>query len=185
MSVNNVDLRLFTGALARQSSGAPITNVAQMMEALAVGWSEGSPNNRALIATEDPYNQRQIGYQFIQMPENCYNFARMSAGDIPVDSGYYRMRGFIKFEARDQFRGLFEVDGADDQVWWRAKLTARGVEVARAGLLLDFASLRDTPFFSPATGDIVSDLALSLAKGQTKAIATTPLPQPTDTTAGE
>lgn len=144
----------------------PITNIAQMMEALAVGWAEGSPNNRALIAAEDPYNTRYVGYQFIRMPENRYTypFDRMSPGDIPVDSAYYRLRGFIKFEARDQFRGLFEVDGADDQVWWRAKLTARGAEIARAGLLLDFASLRDTPFFAPATIDMQNDLVLPPAQ---------------------
>jgi hypothetical protein len=125
---------------------------------------EGAHNNRALIATEDPYNTRRLGYQFIQMPANRYNFERMATGDIPVDSGYYRLRGFIKFEARDQFRGLFEVDGADDQVWWRARLTARGAELARSGVLLDFKGLRDLPFFNPDMCGIEAEKAISMNK---------------------
>jgi hypothetical protein len=166
VSAANIDSFSNRGPVTRIKPAAPITNIVQMMEALAVGWVEGSGDNRALIAFEDPYNTRYLGYQFIRMPENRYNFDRMSPGDIPVDSGYYRLRGFIKFEARDQFRGLFEVDGADDQVWWRARLTARGAEVARAGLLLDFASLRDTQFFAPATSDIASDLVIPFATKQ-------------------
>lgn len=142
----------------------PITNIAQMMEALAVGWVEGSHNNRALIAIEDRYNTRRDGYQFIQMPENRYNFERMAQGDIPVDSGYYRLRGFIKFEAQMQFKGLFQVDGADDQVWWRARLTARGAELARSGVLLDFKGLRDTPFFNPELSGIDAEKAISMNK---------------------
>lgn len=132
------------------------------MEALAVGWVEGAHNNRALIATEDPYNTRRVDYQFIQMPENRYNFERMAPGDIPVDSGYYSLRGFIKFESRMQFKGLFEVDGADDGVWWRARLSARGAELARSGLLLDFECLRDTPFFNPDMTRIDADKAIGM-----------------------
>lgn len=139
-----------------------ITNITQMMEALAVGWVDGAHDNRALIALEDPYNQRYRGHQFIQMSKNRYNFDRMSDGDIPVDSGYCRLRGFIKFEARDQFRGLFDVDGADDQVWWRARLTARGAELARAGVMLDFESLRNIPFFNPSMNIIESEKALTM-----------------------
>lgn len=162
MSTANIDSFCTQRPIARTKPGAPITNIAQMMEVLAVGWAEGSPNNRSLIAAEDPYNTRYLGHQFIRMPENRFKYPlyKMSPGDIPVDSGYYRLRGFIKFEARNQFRGLFDVDGADDQAWWRAKLTARGAELARAGVLLDFPSLRDTPFFAPLTSDIATDLAI-------------------------
>jgi hypothetical protein len=144
-----------TRAVATNSARA-VTNIGELFAALAVGWQSESPDNRLLIAGE--------GGQFIRVGPRRYlgEYFKPWPGDIVVDSGSYSMRGFIRFEIYSDFRELFTTNHAGDHVWYSAALTARGFELAQAGLLPELSRL-DHPFFNPAITDVASDLQLGMA----------------------
>jgi hypothetical protein len=133
-----------------------VTNIGELFAALAVGWQDGGRNNRRLIAGD--------GGQFIRVDprRHLHSFYSPWPGDIPVDGGGYSLKGFIRFEARTTFRDLFTTSSAGDDVWCSAELTARGFELAQAGLLLDCTGLNH-PFFFPPAAQIVPDLQLGAA----------------------
>lgn len=134
-----------TGAMAVRRSSEPVTNIGQLLEALAVGWKEGA-RNRRLIAG--------IGGQFVRTPESGFSYPYYRPGDrdLLVDSGTYSMTGFIQHEAGSTFPGMFRTDAADDDAWRSAELTAHGYRIAKLGVL-DFdhsaPAIKACPFFCP------------------------------------
>lgn len=124
-----------------------VTNIGQLFETLAEGWQPSGPK-RLLIAGERG--------QFIRVPpvHRGHLFHAKQQGDITVETGGYRMAGFIKFEARDLFPGLFATEEADDGEWCLAKLTGEGVAYARAGLIAfdnSHPDIKRSTFFNPPT----------------------------------
>lgn len=129
-----------------------ITNVGQLFEALAEGWEQDSLDNRILIAGD--YGQ------FVRVPAPFeYPFHKRWRRDISVESGNYSMRGFIRFETRRLFPGLFNVSAADDGAWIAAELTMEGFAIASAGVL-PFKSGENDPhiaFFAMPEKHIATD----------------------------
>ena len=137
---------------------AAITNIGQMLEQLSVGWVDGSPDNRMLIAGE--------GGQFIRVRPRHYGhcYFKPNVDDIAIDSGSYMLSGFIKFEIPAAFRELFVTARASDGAWASATLTKRGFEMASVGLL-DLTGLDKLhPFFGPDMRDIEVEKAISMYK---------------------
>lgn len=146
----------------------PITNVVDLFEALAVGWTLGGEKRYLMAAQDTPFvrtNPRAPTSQF----------GRMDAGDIPVIVlGHgYNMRGFVQFETQYLYRGMFETEQGDDRTWYRAWLTEAGFQFAQCAVF-DVARLhRDIaacPFFHPAAKDADADLALPSAAVTVKAL---------------
>lgn len=135
-----------------------VTNIAELFDALALDWKDGSPANRFLLAGDDG--------QFIRIPENKWTtpYYRKGEGDIPVESGSYSMRGFIKFESQSLFRDMFNVDSCDQGSWFSAKLTKLGYEAAVSGILsfsLFHPDIKRCKFLNLSSRLIVTDMALT------------------------
>lgn len=135
-----------------------VTNIGELFEALAIGWEEGSHKNRYVFGGEK--------VQFVCVSgEHIYPpHARIREGDIPIETLSYRMQGFIKFEAKYLFKGLFEARYSDYDDAGRAWLTPEGFRISKAGLIdFDFAHHRDfkhCEFFNPSVKAIAQDLML-------------------------
>lgn len=154
--------QIINAASTAITSPSKVTNIGELFDALAVGWVEGSPDNRILIATDR-------NRQFIKLPaiRGRHLYADMVDGDIPVESGGYRMRGFIKFESKFMFRDMFECeDAGGDNVTWIAKLTRLGYEAAISGVMtfnIDIPDIKRCSFFNPESRNIAKDAALTHA----------------------
>lgn len=148
MSRNEVARRSGGVSLANEGRPEPITNIVSLFEAMAVGW--GSGRNRYLLAGD--------GGQFVRVdPHNFpHHFYNPTPDDIPVvvlNHGY-DMRGFIQFEARDLYRGMFETERDDQGVYLIARLTAKGFRFAQAPVFDVHRLHRDIAncsFFNPST----------------------------------
>lgn len=123
--------------VARHDGPSAITNIGQLFEALAVDFNNPNGSCRTLIAMEWPKQ-----------------FVRTQTGlEIPVYSGNYMMRGFIRFESTSMFDGLFETHVSDDMEFMSARLTDAGYEFAKSGLLAFDGTERhvmEQPFFTPS-----------------------------------
>lgn len=141
-------------AAVTQTFPERVTNISELFQALSVGWDEGK--KRKLIAGK-------WGGQFIRVfGERPHHYYNKSENDIPVDSGSYRMTGFIKFESKI-FKGMFETYIDDQDVFCEATLTEKGFEFAKLNIVdFDYAhsSLSHVPFFNPSIKEIKQDLML-------------------------
>jgi hypothetical protein len=139
-------------------ASAVVTNFGELLEALAVGWA--NPNTRrVLLGLDNGKGLIRTGY--IGMP-----FFR-EPGDIDCDTGSYRPRGFIRFEAAREFRGMFEIGHADDGAWYSARLTQQGYVMASNGVIDLPTKSRDfmtSSFFNPAAVVVHGDQALAAPK---------------------
>lgn len=135
----------------------PITNFAELLDALAMGWVEGSHDNRIVIAGH--YGQ------FVRVAPRRYGnrYHKKQPGDIAIESGGYRLQGFIRFEIPSIFRELFTTGAATDGDWYCACLTLRGYEMTKAGIF-DFTGLSNHAFFVPESTNIVRDKEISMDK---------------------
>jgi len=154
---------LVTGHI-RPREPEPIRNIAQLFDALAVGWVEGGPN-RTLIAS------RHYG-SFVRPPphHSTHPAYRQAPGDIPVESGNYHMAGLIKFEANYLFPGLLKTESAEDDFFHMAWLTAAGYEAAKAGLLsfdVSHPDIARSAFLNPR-GPLVNGLPAIGAAAQSQ-----------------
>lgn len=161
--------QLAAGSGQRQA----VTNIGQLMEALAVGWVAGSYDNRRVMAGD--YGQ------FVRVDPRRYlhPFYKAWPGDIAIDSGSYRMAGFVRLEAPTVFRGLFKTDRAGDGVWHSAELTQHGYDLAIAGVLDDFKGLTNHPFFAPDLSDIQTASAINLSDSPRLAATSPPTKEST------
>lgn len=150
-----------TGALAERQLRA-VTNVGELLAALAVGWTEDVQTRRKLIAGGYPREQ------FIRIPGPMpYPRLKKHPDDIPAITAPYSLAGFLQFEVDSMFRGLFEVtcerDSGTGESWWTGSLTAKGFEIASAGLLefdMSHPDIQRAAFFNPAVRRLVDDRAL-------------------------
>jgi hypothetical protein len=132
----------------------PVTNIGELLHALAVGWQEGGcKRNRFLIAGD--------GGQFIRTPESSFgryhrNYYETWDGDIMVESTY-RMTGFIQFECKYMFPNMFKRYQDDQHTYLTAELTREGFEYASKGVIdIDLSNdfLKRCKFFNPAYRDV-------------------------------
>lgn len=150
------------GRLALGQAQQVVANIGELLEVLAVGWTEAESTQRTLIAGGYP---RQ---QFIRVPgETPYPRLQQHPGDIAAVTAPYSLAGFLQFEADSMFKGLFEIqcelDAGSNERWWMGRLTRKGFEIASAGLLEfdnSHVDVQRAAFFNPKARRLVNDPAL-------------------------
>lgn len=145
--------------MGRLLGHSPITNITELFAALAVGWDDKTTPKRFIIAGE--------GGQFVRTPESGWPhcFYKMQSQDIRIDSGGYVIRGFVLYETRILYPGMFDTRLED--VYVTAHLTLKGFEFARSGINDVVGVHPDVDrcaFFNPAAQVITKDPALAGAR---------------------
>ena len=136
-----------------------VANISELFDALAVGWVENPEYRNRFIAAGR-------GVQFVRVPEGGYVFPfhKIRGNDIPIESGAYSMRGFVKFETNYLFPGFFKTNCNEEDDTFSAELTKAGYEFSKLGIVdFDFTQkcFRHSSFFNPPSLEIIKDAQLA------------------------